>query len=100
MFYAKVVNLSKHVNIRFGVWKIEAAYPTNFTTTAVAEFEVKEYGTHHLTVKCNIWIIVFVVLDVVTHGKTFSVSQYYPASQSVSSQTQTLSAQQTLGPLQ
>ncbi|XP_060763103.1 complement C5 [Neoarius graeffei] len=28
---------------KFGVWKIEATYITNFTTTAVAEFEVKEY---------------------------------------------------------
>ncbi|TST10017.1 Complement C5 [Bagarius yarrelli] len=28
---------------KFGIWKIEAAYAINFTTTAVAEFEVKEY---------------------------------------------------------
>ncbi|KAM9446334.1 complement C5 [Clarias gariepinus] len=36
---------------KFGVWKIEAAYDTNFTTTALAEFEVKEYVLPSITVR-------------------------------------------------
>ncbi|XP_017307260.1 complement C5 [Ictalurus punctatus] len=36
---------------KFGVWKIEAAYATNFTTTAVAEFEVKEYVLPSISVR-------------------------------------------------
>ncbi|XP_053551906.1 complement C5 [Bombina bombina] len=30
-------------NPKYGIWKIEAAYESHFTTTAVAAFEVKEY---------------------------------------------------------
>ena len=29
---------------RYGIWKIEAKYKKNFVTSAVATFEVKEYG--------------------------------------------------------
>ncbi|XP_026795914.2 complement C5 isoform X1 [Pangasianodon hypophthalmus] len=36
---------------KFGVWKIEATYATNFTTTAVAEFEVKEYVLPSISVR-------------------------------------------------
>ncbi|XP_046698377.1 complement C5 [Silurus meridionalis] len=34
-----------------GVWKIEANYVTNFTTTAVTEFEVKEYVLPSISVR-------------------------------------------------
>ncbi|KAF4074480.1 hypothetical protein AMELA_G00239810 [Ameiurus melas] len=36
---------------KFGVWKIEAAYAINFTTTAVTEFEVKEYVLPSISVR-------------------------------------------------
>uniref|UniRef100_A0A8C0BI67 Complement C5 n=1 Tax=Buteo japonicus TaxID=224669 RepID=A0A8C0BI67_9AVES len=31
-------------NPKYGIWKIEAKYKKNFVTSAVAKFEVKEYG--------------------------------------------------------
>uniref|UniRef100_A0A8C3K1E0 Complement C5 n=1 Tax=Calidris pygmaea TaxID=425635 RepID=A0A8C3K1E0_9CHAR len=31
-------------NPKYGIWKIEAKYTKNFVTSAVAKFEVKEYG--------------------------------------------------------
>uniref|UniRef100_A0A4W4HR79 Complement C5 n=1 Tax=Electrophorus electricus TaxID=8005 RepID=A0A4W4HR79_ELEEL len=36
---------------KFGVWKIEAAYSYNFSTTATAEFEVKEYVLPSISVQ-------------------------------------------------
>ncbi|XP_060739297.1 complement C5 [Tachysurus vachellii] len=36
---------------KFGIWTIEAAYATNFTTTAVAKFEVKEYVLPSISVR-------------------------------------------------
>ncbi|KAG7318452.1 hypothetical protein KOW79_018207 [Hemibagrus wyckioides] len=36
---------------KFGIWTIEAAYVTNFTTTAVAKFEVKEYVLPSISVR-------------------------------------------------
>ncbi|XP_076854617.1 complement C5 [Brachyhypopomus gauderio] len=36
---------------KFGVWKIEAAYSYNFSTTATAEFEVKEYVLPSIAVR-------------------------------------------------
>ncbi|XP_047674014.1 complement C5 isoform X2 [Tachysurus fulvidraco] len=36
---------------KFGIWTIEATYATNFTTTAVAKFEVKEYVLPSISVR-------------------------------------------------
>ncbi|XP_072521407.1 LOW QUALITY PROTEIN: complement C5 [Salminus brasiliensis] len=36
---------------KFGVWKIEAAYSNDFSTTAMAEFEVKEYVLPSISVQ-------------------------------------------------
>ncbi|XP_036453933.1 complement C5 isoform X2 [Colossoma macropomum] len=36
---------------KFGVWKIEAAYTKDFSTTATAEFEVKEYVLPSISVR-------------------------------------------------